>query len=264
MSSYKYMGAGVALLALLAQPSHALAQAPAEKDTALVVKSEWGGVRAPRQGDNDIGVMPLSHYMQHYPYRDRTTGEVDRDKTVAAFRGLQLENRDACARTGSWIKRSIDFIGRADTLTGRNQDINNRLVALGDDLNNAARARTGANIISTVLLCTIRFVTTGYCGGVVAQGLSNQAQGMAYTKQSKLNREQSLLNSDQSQLQLDITLLNLDMSIGWAEMMTAYCLDKHTDATIGNTYAVTSTTHASSYTPPAPPKDPPANVRDWE
>ncbi len=222
MSKTRYLGAGAALaLITSAFALPATAQVVAGDERIMVTRSELtGGVRAPRQGDNDIGVMSLTDYTSRYP-----------DKGEAGFRRIQAENRGACAQSGEWVRRSIGFIERAGQLSAENQIIRDKLVELGSAINRASWLRRGANVFTTVALCT---VSGGwYCGGAVAAGLGNEATGTVYTKQSKLNKRQSLLNSEQSQLQLDMSVLNMEMSIGWAGMINDYCLLQHVDATIG-------------------------------
>ncbi|MES2994837.1 MAG: hypothetical protein V4681_02305 [Patescibacteria group bacterium] len=235
MSKTRYLGAGAALaLITSAFALPATAQVAVGDERIIVTGSGLtGGVRAPRQGDNDIGVMGLDEYMSRYP----TKGE-------AGFRLIQNENRSACAQSGEWIRRSIGFIERAGVLSAENQIIRNKLVKLGSDINRASWLRRGANVFTTAALCT---VSGGwYCGGAVAAGLGNEATGSAYTKQSKLNRRQSLLNSDQSQLQLDMSVMNMEMSIGWAGMINDYCLLQHVDVTIGS--STTSSNYSSAGT----------------
>jgi hypothetical protein len=225
MTKTLFLGAGAALALFGASP--ALAQSTTPEPTALVVKSDWGSVRAPQEGDNDLGVMSLSAYRAQYP-----------DQGDAGFYAIQAENRRSCQETGEWIRESIAIMAEADGLSGEWVTLRQDLVSLGSDLNRAANLRTGTNVISTVLLCLLS--AGNYCGAAVSGGVGNEIGSRSHLKQSQLNVRQSDLNARQSQTNLRATLLTMRMNIGWAKQMNWYCLKHHVDATIGTAPAPTA------------------------
>jgi hypothetical protein len=180
-----------------------------------------GGVRAPHQGDNDLGVMSLAEFKAKFPNR----GE-------AAFRDILNENREECAETGEWIRESISIMAEARNEDAELVSIRQDLVSLGEAQNHASWLRRGFGVISGALFCALG-AGPKYCGAAVGSLLGSEAMGTASDKANKINRHQSDLNARQSRLQLRATLLTMRMNIGWAKMTSWYCNKYHVDATLG-------------------------------
>lgn len=243
MFKKSFLGAGAALA--LMTSSSALAQVsdagefggPAEPHI-MAAKSDWGGVRAAHQGDNDIRGIPLSEY------RRLNTRMVDGVPTYTdpgdkGFYAILAENKATCEQTGDWIRESIEIQTQARALGLETVAVRDDLLELGNDLRNAAFIRTGGNVLGTAALCALS--GGWYCGAAVLFGIGNEAQGQAHAKQARINRKQSLNSADLTILNTRAMILHTQMNIGWAKQVRWYCLAHHTDATIGMV-ATTSTT----------------------
>ncbi len=207
-------------------PAQASATVPAatrvrldpNEPSVMVTRSELtGGLRAPRQGDNDVGIMPISSF--------RAAGGTDDE-----FAMISDENARACERSGGYILRATQQAATARELGGEWTTIREDLVDMGNQLNRASRIRTGSNVISTGLLCALSLGY--YCGAAVLGGIGNEVTGRAHTRQSQLNVRQSDLNARQSQLNIDQMILFTDGMIGWSIMINDYCTTWQSDAII--------------------------------
>lgn len=186
--------------------------------TALVVRSDWGGYRVARQGDNDVALVTLDQY--------RAAGHSDQDFEFA-FR----ETQSACRDAGSWVRESIAIMTEAGVLDTEYVDLREELARLGAAQNRQSWIRRGFNIISGGLLCAL---SSGYyCGASVSSIIGGELQSTQHDRASGLNRRQSEINVDQSRLQLRATILTMRMNIGWANMIHGYCLDNYADQTLG-------------------------------
>ena len=231
-----------AQLAPGARPQQGAARvAPGPNEPVIMVTRSQltGGLRAPQQGDNDIGVISLSEFRAKYP-----------EQGDAGFFAIQAENGGTCAETGEWIRESIAITAEAGELGEKWLVIRKDLAGLGEDLNKASRARTGGNVVSTILLCGLSLGL--YCANAIIQNGAGEYQGQVNTKGAKINKRQSDLNARQSQLNLRATVLTMRMNIGFAKMTSWYCLRYHVDETIG---ATTYTVGATTYAPAPKPKE---------
>ena len=257
MSKTMYLvGAGVLALTFLV-PTVSSAQVVGERHV-IATPSQFGGLRAARQGDNDVRGFDLAEYRKYNADHGIT------DPGDSRFYAMENESRGACKQSGSWIatslilkKRRADLVGRLPGLVDSNDAIYNDLVALGTSLDRAANARTGFTVIGTGLLCAIPGVNLLYCGGAAANGVNSEIGSRSHKKQSKLNRRQSILGSDIVDLDLetrkldfDSRDLDLDMRIGWSMMIAGYCETHQPDAYIeGAKSATANYTPAVSRTP---------------
>jgi hypothetical protein len=209
----------------LAQSETPEASAPVAEEPRIAVaqNSITGGLRAAKKGDNSWDVMTGAQYAKYVNEHPGQTSE--------SWNDIKYENVNGCSNTGGWIRRTIDIRTRVVALTGRYDDIDNRLVELGRGQNRASWFRRGTEVVGTTGLC----ILSGgwYCGAAIASGLNNEAQGMSYDKAMKLNRDATHLNNDAGRLYVEMAALNMDENMGWIEEFAVFCRVQHPDAFIG-------------------------------
>jgi|GEM_PF-5132939 len=186
----------------------------------IVTRDELtGGLRAPREGDNSLGIMSLTDFDRAYPGQR------------GHFDAMVRDNEQSCSVYGELIREATVIMGGLQELSPRIQALPAMLAELAEEQNSASRQRTGANVIATGLLCVVSF--GWYCGGAVAQGYGNHVMGQAHDETWRVDRETRGLDADQRYWHNEAMLWNMRASIMWAGTYQDYCLRTQAGATLG-------------------------------
>lgn len=196
-----------------------------------------GGVRAARQGDNDVGVMTIEEFLERYPATKDKNGRPTPGTGIEAFEAIERENNSACAHTGEYVRRSLNIIARAGVIDERLQGFYPELLELGKAQNRASGRAVGGAVGGAIGTC-IASLLFG-CPSAVLNGAGYIGQIKANKKANKVDRDMRYVSVDQSRLQLDGMLLNMDATIGWANMVQDYCLAVFPESTLGPASAPT-------------------------
>ncbi len=115
-------------------PSPTSSQPQTVRPRSLIVAPSalTGGVRAARQGDNDIGVVEIDDYLKRWPAATDEKGRPIPGTGIAGFEAIERENQSACAHTGEYVRRSITIIARSSAIDDRLQGLYPGLVQLGE------------------------------------------------------------------------------------------------------------------------------------
>lgn len=187
---------------------------------AIVARNDLtGGLRGVAQGDNSYGVISREAYLANGYGTD------------AEFNGLVDNSRHVCMDSGAYIREAVAIARGVNGLGPQWDALYPRLDRWADAQNRASRARTGNNVIQSVVYCAVPFLMYA-CPSVVGGSITSEMRGRADDQGQNINRDASRLNFEGNQWQLRGMILNMHGEVEWAGAMQDLCLRAYPDAVI--------------------------------